>query len=151
MKNMKIIGYIVIFVMTVPILYASPAEDKTPDEILNEVRISRIPKIIEILEEKGMQALELEKFSEAKEFFQKALILRQAIGMKHTEGSAHILTKISSIESRLGNQCEASKLSKLAKRIYRQIGVNIGAVRIEEAPPKAERVACAETIGWLRD
>lgn len=138
--------------MTVlPSLYAGPVEEKTSDEILSEVRISRIPKIIEVLEEQGLRAFELEQFKEAKLHFQKALVLRHAIGMKQTERGAHILTKVSAIESKLGNQCEASKLQKLAVRIYRQMGVNFGAVRLEEEPVKVSQLACAETISWLKD
>jgi len=151
MKTLKYCFYIAIFLVCLPILYATPVEDKSSEAILSEVRISRIPKIIELLEEKGTKALEAEKFQDARGYFQKALILRNAIGMKQTEGSAHILTKVSSIESKLGNQCEASKLSLLAKRIYRQIGVNMGAVRLEEQPTKAPQFACAENIGWLGD
>ncbi|TGL56638.1 tetratricopeptide repeat protein [Leptospira ognonensis] len=151
MKTFRFYSFFALFLTALPILYAVPVEDKTSDEILSEVRISRIPKIIEVLEEMGLRAYEMEQLKEAKIHFQKALVLRQAIGMKQTEGSAHILTKVSAIESKLGNRCEASKLQRLAIRIYRQMGVNFGAVRLEEEPVKVSHLACAETISWLRD
>ena len=132
-------------------LYAVPVEDKAIDEILNEVRLSRIPKIIEVLEEKGNKALQIDDLKNAKEYLRKALVLKQSIGMKDTEGSAGIITKISKIENKLGNNCEATKLSKLAKRIYRQIGVNFGAVSFEDTPVKPEATNCPENLTWLKD
>jgi hypothetical protein len=153
MQRLRIIPIVAIFLYTVPFLYAIPVEEKTSDEILKEVRLSRIPQIIETLEEKGTRALEAERFPEAKAHFQKALVLKHAIGMKHTEGSAQILAKVSKIENKLGNHCEATKLSKLAQRIYRQIGLNFGAVSFEEVqkPKEAAQVTCVETITWLKD
>ncbi len=151
MKHSKSFLLSAAFLLIMPALYAVPIEDKSSDEILSEVRISRIPKIIEILEEKGLRALDLENYNDAKEFLQKSLVLRNAIGMKQTEGSAQILAKVSSIESKLGNQCEATKLGRLAKRIYRQIGVNFGAVQFEEPPTKVAQVSCNDTITWLKD
>ncbi|GBF48612.1 hypothetical protein LPTSP4_01120 [Leptospira ryugenii] len=136
-------------------IQASPIEDWTTDDILKEVRVSRIPQIIDLLEEKAKKAVQAEDYQSAKEYLKKALVLKHSIGMKHTEGSASILSKISHIETKLGNRCEASKLSSLAKRIYRQIGVNFGAVSFEEGgesnPKVAMSAACQENLSYVRD
>ncbi|TGN11653.1 hypothetical protein [Leptospira ilyithenensis] len=138
-----------------PSLYANPVLDKTAEEILHEVRLSRIPQIIEDLEEKAKHSMGANRFSEARDYLKKAIVLKSAIGMKDSEGNAELLTMISLIESKLGNQCEANQLSKLARKIYHRIGVNFGAVSFEEKPNALPTAVvaknCGETVTWLSE
>ncbi len=151
MKFLHLTVSFVLYCNIVSVLYAEPIENKSHEEILNDTRLSRIPQIIELIEQKGRQALEQGTFVEAKSLFQKSYLLRQAIGMRETEGGAKVLHQISYIEQKMGNQCEASKLSRLAKRIYRQIGVNIGAVEFESQPSKIAQSTCADRISWASE
>jgi len=145
----------VVIIGGLPSLHANPLLEKTSEEILQEVRLSRIPQIIEDLEEKAKHSIGANRFSEARDYLKKAIVLKSAIGMKESEGNAELLTMISRIESKLGNQCEANQLSKLAKKIYHRIGLNFGAVSFEEKPAASPATVvaknCGEKVSWLTE
>ncbi len=145
-----------LFLNSIVILYANPILDQPADVILKETRLSRIPQMIQALEDKAKIYAENNKILEAREYLKKAIVLKDAIGMRESEGNAQLLTQISKLESKLGNQCEASQLSKLAKNIYRKIGVNFGAVTFEEPKQNQETnisaaKACGESVTWLKE
>ncbi|TGK84219.1 hypothetical protein EHQ31_05920 [Leptospira montravelensis] len=133
-------------------LHANPILDEPAEDILRAVRLSRIPTVINSLEERAIQKMESNDLLSAREDLKKAIQLKHAIGMKESEGNASLLLQISKLESRLGNRCEANQYSHLAKRIALRIGVNLGAVALERANLSETRKpdGCIE-VSWLKE
>ncbi|XDD55303.1 hypothetical protein AB3N62_05685 [Leptospira sp. WS4.C2] len=133
-------------------LHANPVLDGSAEDILKNTRLSRIPAVIASLEERAIQKMESNELISAREDLKKAIQLKHAIGMKESEGNAGLLLQISKLESRLGNRCEASQYSHLAKRIALRIGVNLGAVALDRAaiPENKKPETCLE-VSWLKE
>ncbi|MDF3821137.1 hypothetical protein P3G55_14610 [Leptospira sp. 96542] len=131
-------------------LFANPALDRPAEVILGETRLSRIPQVILSLEERAKLSADSNQFLAAREDLKKAIQLKQAIGMKDSEGNAKLLVNISKLESKLGNQCEAAQLSKLAKKIYIRLGLITGAVSLEQNETPKPREYCTE-VSWIKE
>lgn len=140
------IWQIVAFLIMASGISAEANLDSTSKEILERVRLSRIPQVISALEDRAAKSLQSDLILNAREDLKKAIQLKQAIGMKESEGNAKLLERIASLEAKLGNGCEAKQLSKLARQIYLRIGMNLGAVSFDQKPA----VTCSE-VSWLKD
>lgn len=141
------IRHFAIFLFIFTGLSAETNLDLSTNEILDSHRITRIPQVILALEDRALKSVQAESYISARDDLKKAIQLKQAIGMKESEGNAKLLVHISKIESKLGNGCEAKQLSRLAKQIYLRIGMNLGAVGMGELPAAP---SCSE-VSWLKD
>lgn len=134
-------------------LWAEPNLDQSVDEILNHTRLSRIPSVIAELEARSHLKVEAGDFMSARDDLKKAILLKQSLGMKETEGNAQLLFQMAKLEKKLGHSCEAVHYTSLANQIVKRVGIRNEALLAklgsrEQARGKWET---CEEVSWLQE
>lgn len=150
---MKSYHFALFFIISIG-LWAEPQLDQSVEEILVHTRLSRIPMVIAELEERSAKKMESGDFLSARDDLKKAILLKQSIGMKDTEGNAHLLFQMAKLETKLGHSCEALHYSSLANQIVKRVGIRSDSYTLaqwngkEVSPRKWE--TCQE-VSWLQE
>ncbi|XDD47585.1 hypothetical protein AB3N60_05740 [Leptospira sp. WS39.C2] len=133
-------------------LWADPILDESVEGILNHTRLSRIPTVISLLEERSHEKILTGDYLSAKEDLKKAILLKQSIGMKESEGNAQLLFQMADLETKLGHSCEALHYTALAKQIVRKVSIRqeLTQVSIKQGQGGGKWETCEE-VSWLQD
>lgn len=148
---MKFYHFALFFIISMG-LWADQNLDQSVEEILSHTRLSRIPLVIAELEARSVQKMESGELLAARDDLKKAILLKQSIGMKESEGNAQLLFQMAKLEQKLGHRCEALHYSSLAKQIVRRVGVRSDV--IAKSTKSEQRTGTWETceeVSWLQD
>ncbi|TGL54142.1 hypothetical protein EHQ59_08080 [Leptospira kemamanensis] len=148
---MKITHFALFFIISHG-LWADTSLDQTVSEILEQTRLSRIPAVISQLEERSSQKVKTGDYLSAREDLKKAILLKQSIGMKDSEGNAQLLFQMANLETKLGHSCEALHYSSLAKQIVRKVNLRgeISSSTLNRGQTAGKWESCEE-VSWLQD
>lgn len=133
-------------------LWADPSLDQSVDEILNQTRLSRIPLVIAELETRSQHKMETGDLVSARDDLKKAILLKQSIGMKETEGNAQLLFQMAKLETRLGHSCEALHYTSLANQIVKRVGIRSESlVQAKGKETGSRKWETCEEVSWLQE
>ncbi|EOQ88525.1 hypothetical protein LEP1GSC202_2334 [Leptospira yanagawae serovar Saopaulo str. Sao Paulo = ATCC 700523] len=146
--------YFALFLIISSGLWAEPSLDQSVAEILDQTRLSRIPTVISQLEERSHKKVESGDFLGAREDLKKAILLKQSIGMKESEGNAQLLFQMANLETKLGHSCEALHYTSLAKQIVKKVSLRSEFTQISQNRGGSAGVGkweSCEEVSWLQD
>lgn len=133
-------------------LWADPSLDQSVDEILNHTRLSRIPLVIAELETRSQHKMETGDLVSARDDLKKAILLKQSIGMKETEGNAHLLFQMAKLETKLGHSCEALHYTSLANQIVKRVGIRSESLVLSKGKETTvKKSETCEEVSWLQE
>ncbi|TGL72199.1 LEPBI_I1174 family sigma 54-regulated protein [Leptospira jelokensis] len=146
------ITYFALFLIISSGLVAEPSLDQSVSEILDQTRLSRIPTVITQLEERSQKKVESGDYTGAREDLKKAILLKQSIGMKESEGNAQLLFQMANLETKLGHSCDALHYTSLAKQIVKKVSLRSDDSKISQnRGGSIGKWESCEEISWLQE